>query len=66
MLGVALVAVVAIAAAGGAAGETGHAVAAAFDAAAEAADKTPYDGDGYYHSDDDADDYWPSGEGASQ
>lgn len=57
---VSLVAVVAVSAARGAAGETRHAAATAFDAAAEAAYKTPDDREGYHHSDDDTDDYWPS------
>ena len=65
-LGVALIAVVAVAAAGSAAGETRHAAAAALDTAAETSHQTPYDGKGYHHSNNDADDYWPSGEGASQ
>lgn len=65
-LGVSLVAVVAVPTARGATGETRHAAAAALDAAAETSHQTPHDGNGYHHSDDDADDYWPPGEGASQ
>lgn len=63
---VSLIAVVAVAAAGSAARETRQAAAAALDAAAETAYQTPCDGNGYHHADDDADDHWPSGEGASQ